>query len=206
MMLYFVRHGESEANALKVVSNRGYRHGLTERGKRQAAELGDKLKRANTTKILTSPLLRAVETAEILSQALDIRYEVTDALREFDCGIAEGRSDPESWQLHRQVMEDWVQRGHWTARIEGGESFIDLRNRFVPFINRLLESGETASRYILVGHGGLYLCLLPLILSNISSAPGLGFPNTAYVLAKTGPDGLVCVEWCGKPMLAEDCE
>jgi broad specificity phosphatase PhoE len=33
MRLYFVRHGESKANLLEIFSNRGLKHGLTERGR-----------------------------------------------------------------------------------------------------------------------------------------------------------------------------
>lgn len=203
MNLYYVRHGESEANILEVISNRGCKHGLTEVGRRQAATLGARLQGTGATRIWTSPLLRAVETAEILSEALGVETEVTDALREFDCGIAESRADAEAWQLHRQVMDAWLQRGDLEARIPGGESFADMRDRFVPFVGRLRE-GDNSGSQILVGHGGLYLCMLPLILSNISAAPEGGFPNTAYVLAKSVPEGLVCLEWCGTVMPALD--
>jgi broad specificity phosphatase PhoE len=196
--LYFVRHGESEANVLKVISNRGSRHGLTEKGRRQAAELASNLEGSRATRIYSSPLLRALQTAETVSSALGVDYDVTDALREFDCGIAEGRSDPESWDLHRQVMEDWVQHGEPDARIEQGESFGDIQNRFVPFIESLLEEQCEADVSILVGHGGLYLCMLPLILVNVSCAAVLPFPNAGYVLAEARSDGLVCLEWCGR--------
>jgi len=198
MKLYFARHGESEANVLKVISNRDSRHGLTEKGRWQATELASNLKGSGATRIYSSPLLRALKTAEIVSSALGVDCDVTDALREFDCGIAEGRSDPESWDLHRQVMEDWLQHGQLDARIEQGESFRDIQNRFVPFIESLLEEQGEADACILVGHGGLYLCMLPLVLVNISPATALPFPNAAYVLAEARSDGLVCLEWCGR--------
>jgi probable phosphoglycerate mutase len=198
MMLTFLRHGESEANVLNVISNRGYRHGLTDLGRRQSEDLASGLADANITRIWTSPLRRAVETAGILSEALAIPYHVTGALREFDCGIAESRADPQAWGLHREVMAAWLQQGDLAARIEGGESFLDMRDRFVPFIERLLEKEER--NQALVGHGGLYLCMLPLILTNLEKAPESGFPNTAYVLARPTPDGLMCVEWCAPPV------
>ena len=44
MRIYFARHGESEANILQEFSNRGRKHGLTEKGKRQAERLADNLK------------------------------------------------------------------------------------------------------------------------------------------------------------------
>jgi probable phosphoglycerate mutase len=200
MKLYFVRHGESEANILNEISNRGYKHGLTEKGRQQAAELADNLRQAHARRIFSSPLLRAVQTAQILSEALGIEYEVTDALLEFDCGIAEGKRDAESWALHRQVMIAWLQGGLYATKIEQGESFLDMQARFVPFIEQLLQEQAGAESLILIGHGALFICMLPLVLKNVRSIPTFHFPNTGYVLAESSADGLTGVEWCGIPL------
>jgi broad specificity phosphatase PhoE len=45
---------------------------------------------------LSSPVLRARETADILSAAIGIPCQETAALREYDCGILEDKSDEES--------------------------------------------------------------------------------------------------------------
>ena len=197
---YFVRHGESEANVLGVISNRGVVHGLTERGRRQAEVLASALKGAGVTRIYSSPLLRALETAGILAKALDVDCEVTDALREFDCGIAEGRSDPAAWALHRGVVEAWLEHGNLEARIEGGESFVDIQSRFVPFVGGLMGSHVEATPVVLVGHGGLYQCMLPLVVENLDYGTAFSLPNAGYVLAVARFDGLLCVAGCGKPM------
>ncbi len=200
MNLYFVRHGESVANVLRVISNRGLEHGLTERGRRQALDLATSLRGFGASRVFTSPLLRAIETAEMLSEVLGIPHVVTDALREFDCGVAEGRTDAQAWALHREVMADWLQRGKPAARIEQGESYFDIQERFVPFVDGLLQGHSGTGDCILVGHGGLYLCMLPVVLINLRCAADLPFPNAAYVSAASSPDGLVCLEWCGKPV------
>ena len=96
MKLYFVRHGESEANLLNEFSNRGSKHGLTDKGRQQAHTLAQSLQTAPVAAIFSSPLLRARQTAEILSQTLGVPYRVTDALREFDCGVLEGKSDTDT--------------------------------------------------------------------------------------------------------------
>ncbi|WP_221439940.1 phosphoglycerate mutase family protein [Spirochaeta isovalerica] len=44
MRIVFIRHGESEANTQKIISNTGYTHGLTENGYAQATNLVKKLK------------------------------------------------------------------------------------------------------------------------------------------------------------------
>lgn len=81
MKLYFARHGESEANLLHEFSNRGLKHGLTEEGRQQAATLAGKLEGISVAKLFSSPLLRAIQTAQILADEPGVPYEITDALR-----------------------------------------------------------------------------------------------------------------------------
>jgi probable phosphoglycerate mutase len=200
MKLYFVRHGESEANVQRIISNRDLAHGLTEKGRQQAHSLAESLRDAGITALYSSPIPRAAQTAEIVGQALGLEIQTRDALREPDCGVAEGRGDPEAWQLNTNLWNDWQFRLRWDNHIPGGESFNDVQQRFLPFVADLLsESQNSGKNLALIGHGMLYYTMLPLILVNISRqfAGGLGFPNTAYVLAESGPTGLTCLEWCG---------
>lgn len=203
MKIYFVRHGESEANLLAEFSNRGTRHGLTPKGRRQASALAENLKRSPIDLIYSSPLLRATQTAEIVAAHLGLSYAVAEALREYDCGVLEAKSDAASWEIYQTVQSDWLERGLWERRIDGGESFTDMQSRFVPFIDQLVHRHHTSdTRIVLIGHGGLYRCMLPLVLSNITFAFALTHPiaNTSYVLAESHGAELVCREWCGESL------
>jgi probable phosphoglycerate mutase len=204
--LYFVRHGESVANLTREFSNTGSKHPLTSRGIEQARLLADSLASRRISRIYSSPLLRAVQTADILSQTLQAQVEVTEALCEWSVGVLEGTSDEQGWARHRQVQEDWFVRGNLESKIPGGESFVEIRKRFVPFIDALVSHGHgTDERLVLVGHGGLYVAMLPVVLRNISLdfALHVPIPNAAYVLGATRPDGVYCVEWCGTLLHAE---
>jgi len=199
MKLYFVRHGESEANLLNEFSNRGCKHGLTCKGRQQSTKLAQKLKEFPVAILFSSPLLRAIQTADILANELDVPYEINDALREYDCGILEGKSDEASWDIYNAVFNDWIQHRHWENRIEHGESFLDIKERFVPFVKCLVEKYHNSSDgIILVGHGGLYRCMLPLVLTNIDFHFALihSINNTGYIVAEARPDGLFCLAWC----------
>ena len=87
----------------------------------------------------SSPMLRAIETSVIVANRLGVEYEVTDALREFDCGSAEGRADEAAWQMWHALFDDWTVHQRWERRMVGGESFYDVRDRFVPFIDGLVS-------------------------------------------------------------------
>jgi probable phosphoglycerate mutase len=204
MELYFVRHGESVANRTRAFANSGSsHHPLTPRGIKQAQRLTATLSSTSIARIYSSPLLRAVQTADILAQTMQAPIEVAEALREWSVGIFEGTSDERGWLLHRQVQEDWFVHGHLESKIPGGESYVEIQERFVPFIEALVAQGRGMDeRIALVGHGGLYTAMLPVVLSNVSVefAFRQPFPHTAYVLGITDADGLRCVEWCGRHM------
>lgn len=195
MRLYFTRHGESEANIQHFISNRESLFHLTERGQEQAQTLAKNLKDSSFAAIYSSPVLRARETAEILSQALGISYHVTEALREYDCGILEEKGDEESWRLHRYYYEDWTLHHNYQNKPEGGECFVDIQNRFVPFIESFKREGD--ENILLVAHGGLFHLMLPLVLSNIDhvfvDAHGIG--HTEGIIAELQGDKFVCQQW-----------
>jgi len=207
LKLYFVRHGESTANVLRVFSNNDHTHPLSERGLEQARALACSLAGLTFDRIYTSPILRARQTAQILADALQVPLQIADALREWDVGIYEGSADPAGWEAHARVQDLWFNHHDVDARMPGGESFREIKGRFFPFIQGLLlteQSPETS--IILVGHGGLYTAMLPAILSNVDHVFAIKHPfaNAGYALAETRPDGLFCIQWCTAPLARQE--
>jgi probable phosphoglycerate mutase len=200
LKIYFTRHGESHANVLRQISNRGLVHPLTRTGREQAAALAAKLQNRAIARIYSSPVLRAIETSVIVADRLDVDYEVADGLREFDCGIAEGRADEDAWAMWRSAVDNWTLHRRWEWRIEGGESFYDIRDRFVPFVEGLVaQYRDTGANLLCVSHGGTLWMMLPLVLPNVDHdlIAGRGLANTACIVSELMPDGLRCVEWDG---------
>ena len=87
MRIHFVRHGESQANALHVIANRDQPYPLTPLGEQQARDLAERLAGEPVTRVLHSPILRAVQTAQILAARLNAPIEAADALRELIAGL-----------------------------------------------------------------------------------------------------------------------
>lgn len=201
MRIYFARHGESQANLRHEISNRGLQYGLTLKGRKQAHALAQSLKDHAITQLYSSPILRAIETSIILANQLHIDYEIVDALREYDCGILEGHADEVSWQKWHELFELWTVQKHWEQCVEGGETFFDIRNRFVPFIDRLIDQhGDTETNVLCVSHGGIYRLMLPLVLRNVNeeTVELLGIDYTTSIVSELRSEGLICVEWNGK--------
>lgn len=203
MQIIFSRHGESGANVLREISNRGLVHPLTLRGREQANALADLLQDVGVTRIYGSPVLRAIETAVVLAHRLDVEYEIVDALREVDMGIYEGRADEIAWENWQAIVNAWIQDKAFDQRIETGESFHELRKRFVPFIERLVrEYGATDAKIVCVAHGGLLWMMLLLVLKNVDTAfiEQHNIHYTTRIVAEPRHDGLYCVEWNGQQM------
>jgi broad specificity phosphatase PhoE len=198
MKLYFTRHGESEANTLRIISNRDLPHLLTQKGCLQAAILAEKLRGKTISRIYSSPIPRAMETAEILSQALGAQLECVDALREPDCGVLEGRGDESAWKEHDFWKESWFHGRDQDHGPKGGETCQEVKKRLAQFIESLIAfHGKTESEFLLVTHGALILYGLPGILADVDPKfiwkQGLG--HTVLITTELRGGKLVCVAW-----------
>ena len=198
MKLTFTRHGESLANTLHIISNRDLPHPLTPYGRLQAKALAFRLLDKGITRIFTSPVPRAAETAEIAGEILSLPVTESHALREYDCGNLEGRGDADAWQTHKHFIVEWLAGRRRGESPEGGETFKDIRDRFVPFIESLVENpGGSDEHLLLVTHGGILLLGLPHVLTNVSfdKARSLPLDNTLLIEAERTQRGLICRVW-----------
>ena len=200
MRILFTRHGESEANLERVISNRNLPHMLTEVGIAQAVDLASRLARENVQRIYCSPIPRAKETAEIIAAQLELPFAITPALREFDCGGMEGRGDEKAWQAHNGVVRAWDEDRNYDSRIPpDGESFNDVKARFLPFINQLQQDEEIEGDILLISHGSVLSQMLPVVLSNVDRPFTQQHPiaNCRLIVTSAQDGQLVCSEWAG---------
>lgn len=200
MKIHFVRHGESQANALHVLANRNQPYPLTPLGEQQAHELAERMAGAPVLRVFHSPIPRAVQTAQVIAARLRVPLEPADGLREPDCGVLEGKSDTASWDQHMALLRGWLVDQRWDLRPEGGESLLDMRDRFVPLLDSLCRKyGQEAGDLVLVGHSAIYACMLPLVLDNVDHAFAWSHPlkKTGWVVAGWSTPSLHCLEWDG---------
>lgn len=201
MKIIFARHGESQANIARIISNRDLPHALTALGRQQALQLAHELRNEGVSALYCSPIPRARETATLIGEQLHLTPVIADGLREPDRGIVEGRGDAEAWRMHDDIAQRWLEGNEHDARIEGGESFNEIRRRFTAFVDGLIaQHGNTDDVVLCVAHGAVLLMMLPLVLSNVPAAFQLRqtFPNCATVVAVYHAGELRCVSWCGE--------
>ena len=150
----FVRHGQTQWNAEK--RTQGHLNApLTETCRQQAKAVAQKLAGKQFDMLLSSPLGRAVETANILKTELSISIplQIHYDLAERNLGVLQGRTQEETM---REFPQFWDATGHFiqASEIPGGESFTDFLSR----IKRMLKDIQTLSekkRIVVVTHDGV---------------------------------------------------
>jgi broad specificity phosphatase PhoE len=144
LTLLLVRHGQSEWNAAGLLQGQTPDVPLTELGHAQAAAAASDLATLRPGALISSDLVRAVQSAEYCARATGLPVRTTPALREQGYGVLEGRPSVELWDV-----VDWTDP-HWSA--EGGESLAALHARVAAYLDRL-RADPPAQVVALVTHG-----------------------------------------------------
>lgn len=165
MKLYLVRHGESSCNLQRMLYGRTDCP-LTELGREQAREVGEKLRDACIERCVSSPLVRAAETARIALEGRGIPVELDDGLMEQDMGEWENVHFPtlleQEPELMRAMLTDWTQ-----VVPPGGESYASVRSRVEAVIAEAAAAGRDT---LFVAHNGPLSTVLALLLNMPDSA------------------------------------
>jgi broad specificity phosphatase PhoE len=152
----WARHGENVANLTKTLSYRVFDGDLTDVGRGQARELGERLAAADAGQVqllACSPLRRARQTAEIVGRRLGLPVAMElDDLREVNVGDLDGRSDARAWEIYAAVLEAW-RAGDTQARFPGGENRDELCARLRRALTAVAR-GAAAGRSPAAAHGG----------------------------------------------------
>ena len=158
--LWLARHGETEWAVLGRHTGRTDVP-LTEAGRAQAGRLGDQLRGHDFELVLSSPLVRAAETARLAGFA-DVVVHDPD-LQEWDYGDLEGR-------LTVDIREDYPGWTIWQGPWPGGESIDEVAAR----ADRVIARARRVEGDVLVfAHGHLLRVLAARWLGLPPSAGGL---------------------------------
>lgn len=144
--LYFIRHGESEANAAHIFAGQTDSP-LTERGREQAKVVAKALHPVRFDRIVTSTLSRTSDTAAEIAAGRDVTVELFADLKEIDLGEAAGKPLDEVRGLPNYDGEAFTQ---WP----GGESLDQVVARTMGVIDGLVADSP-GKTICVVGHGGV---------------------------------------------------
>jgi broad specificity phosphatase PhoE len=153
MRLLLIRHAESTGNRQRRLQGRAD-FPLTERGRRQAQELGAALSQLPVSAVSSSPIRRALDTAEAIAGPLGLKVEVQPALQEYDFGELSGLTWPEIREqrphLIEQLLSDTADFPHYPGE-EGREAF---RERVCGALWVIADRHEGEDAVAVVTHAG----------------------------------------------------
>jgi broad specificity phosphatase PhoE len=134
-LFYLVRHGETEWNAENRLCGQSDIP-LSEAGRRQAKRLAGRLKSILFERLYSSPLRRAIETANLISEVIGLEPIVDERLIELDYGEWEGKTLAEIVKNDPKTFRAWNADPSEVAP-PGGESGLEAQQRVVPFLDFL---------------------------------------------------------------------
>lgn len=172
---FLVRHGDCEPVGKYLAGRKEGVH-LNANGRKQAERIADCLGKTRIDYLFSSPLERAVETAERIASVQKTDLKIDEAFLEIDYGDWTGMS-------FDKLASDglWVQfnRFRSSTRVPGGEMMIEVQKRFVSRIKALhdvspeavfgIVSHSDPIKSVLCGYAGISLDLMHRLVINPAS-------------------------------------
>jgi probable phosphoglycerate mutase len=161
--IIMVRHAEPDYSATNG-THEAPDPPLTERGRRQAVRLAERLRATQIDAIYSSTMRRAIETADIVAAANDLPVIRTPQLREVAIGprVLNNGTKEDPKKLASEVLVRFLNNPRWDA-IEGLEPSRPFRQRVVQAVDAVI-SRHPGERVVLITHAGVINAYVSMIL------------------------------------------
>lgn len=159
--VYLVRHGATQLSAEDRFSG-AIGVELSDEGRWQADQLGQRLQHDDISAIYASPLSRAQDTARLIAGHCKAEITSRDGLREIAHGHWEGLTRAEVEARYSQEYQEWV-ADPFTAAPEGGESGVAVLARALPVLREIVTH-HPGERVLVVSHKATIRLLLSSLL------------------------------------------
>jgi broad specificity phosphatase PhoE len=164
LTVLLTRHGRTDRSEPEQYLGQRIDVGLSDAGREEARRLTERLTGVRLDRIVSSPLARSAETAEIVAAGRQV--ELDKRLAELDYGRWEGLTLE---QIEEQFPgeHELYEADPASHRVGGGESGRQVARRLSTFTNELLEWAESAGggqTCLVVGHSSTNRIMLALVL------------------------------------------
>lgn len=150
-IIYLTRHGQTLWNIEKRLQGRG-NSPLTEQGIERAKELRDRIKYIHIDIIYSSPIERALTTANIIKGDKSIEVITDDGLMEMCFGDYEGKITDEVMKENPNWDISLIMKGNTELTAPNGENLAEVRDRVARTMNKIIEANR-GKTILIVAHG-----------------------------------------------------
>ena len=156
--LFLIRHGQTDSNVEGRYQG-SLDTSLTERGVDQARAAKKYLSNVRFSNIYSSPLKRAVQSAEIMIEGTGLEIRMKEDLREINFGKWEGMKFEKINSRYRKDYQDWL-ADPYNFPPTGGESFGSVIERSRKTVKGIVAENPDNSSVAVITHGGVILALI----------------------------------------------
>jgi len=149
-LFLFLRHAQAKNNVERILAGRTSGYPLTELGISQAEKIADFLKPFNISYVYSSPIERAEQTSKIVSNKLDLHYNIDERLTEIDMGIFSGMPYEEMFANHGNVFLKFYE-GNPIIEKNGIETFASVKKRVLDMTDHCSRK-HSSENILLVTH------------------------------------------------------
>jgi broad specificity phosphatase PhoE len=177
--LYLARHGETDDNREPIRVQGFTDTPLNDKGRRQAAELAERLESLGLRSLWSSDLMRARVTAEIVGSRVGLEVHLDPRLREANRGRWEGRRFID---IERECPDSYAawRRAGSSFRFPGGESLLEQSERAMASLDAIRVSSDLPA--LVVCHGGsIRIVLCQSDPRGLDAFHEFAIPNVAVV-------------------------
>ncbi len=149
-VILVIRHGLTAANASGRYMGWSIDEDLNPKGRRQAERLGARLRLRTLDAVYSSPLRRALSTAQVLAEAHSVDIQIMEDLGEMHLGSWEGMHVREVKAAFPELWRQWI-KDPTGIRMPGGEQLEDVQVRAVAALDEVVRTNP-GRRVALVTH------------------------------------------------------
>jgi len=136
--IYLIRHGQTDLNKSKTFRGR-LDPPLNEIGFKEADTAATFLKYSNISFVISSPLLRAVQTGERIARCHGLEVATMPEFVDVDFGDWEGMTEEKVATLYPQLLSLWHNSPH-KVKFPGGENLLDVKKRVKKGLDKIREN------------------------------------------------------------------
>lgn len=149
-MIIFLRHAQAKNNVERILAGRTKGIPLTQTGIQQAEKISTFLQPLKISTIYSSPIERALHTAEIVANKLDLGCKIDDRLTEIEMGSFSGMQYDEMFAKYGNVFLKFYQDSPLIQK-NGVETFSSVKKRVLDMVNYCSKKHE-GQNILLVTH------------------------------------------------------
>lgn len=150
-LVIFMRHGQAENNVSRTLVGRHIESHLTEQGRQQVTDAAKQLKSIPIDKIYASPVIRTMETAQIVCENLGMEYEMDERLYEIELGKLVGMNYEEVTTKYGDLFLRFYAEHDPVLVSFGVEPFAAVKQRVQSLLDDALKNHED-SNVLLITH------------------------------------------------------